>query len=248
MAARSRSRPLSIDKMLFYLEQVCSGLAHAHGCGVIHRDIKPQNLLLTADGQVVKIADFGVARFEATEGAITRVGTNIYSAPEHNPLVQTAQLDSGSLSSSSEHVTPAAAWLIRPAASDESAAAAPGSRITGNARVPRPPGWLISRRPGSGQRIAARIRAGLAFTGGLCDGPGFQGDAVRWRGSPFTRGCPRSGFRAGRMLSGPAAGTLRPPGLSPAEQRRPAADIWQAVPKEVTPCRTSREEQPGQTS
>ena len=28
----------------FYLEQVCSGLAHAHKCGVIHRDIKPQNL------------------------------------------------------------------------------------------------------------------------------------------------------------------------------------------------------------
>ena len=108
MATLSRSRPLSIDKMLFYLEQVCSGLAHAHGCGVIHRDIKPQNLLLTADRQVVKIADFGVARFEATEGAITRVGTNIYSAPEHNPLVQTAQLDTGSLSLSSEHVTPAA--------------------------------------------------------------------------------------------------------------------------------------------
>lgn len=137
-----------------------------------------------------------------------------------------------------------------PAASDESAAVAPGSRITGNARVRRPPGWLISRRPGSGQRIAARIRAGLAFTGGLCDGPGFQGDAVGGRGSPFTRGCPRSGFRAEWMLSGPAAGTstLRPPGLSPAEQRRPAADIWQAVPKEVTPCRTSREEQPGPIS
>jgi serine/threonine protein kinase len=108
MAALSRSRPLSIDKMLFYLEQVCSGLAHAHGCGVIHRDIKPQNLLLTADRQIVKIADFGVARLEATEGAITRVGTNIYSAPEHNPLVQTGQLDSGSLYPSSEQLTPAA--------------------------------------------------------------------------------------------------------------------------------------------
>ena len=83
--------------MLFYLEQVCSGLAHAHQSGVIHRDIKPQNLLLTADRQIVKIADFGVARFEATEGAITRVGTNIYAAPEHNPLVQTAQLDRGAL-------------------------------------------------------------------------------------------------------------------------------------------------------
>ena len=97
MMALSRHHPLSIEKTLFFLEQVCSGLAHAHQCGVIHRDIKPQNLLLTADRKIVKIADFGVARFEATEGAITRVGTNIYSAPEHNPVVQTSQLDSGSL-------------------------------------------------------------------------------------------------------------------------------------------------------
>jgi serine/threonine protein kinase len=64
---------------------------------VIHRDIKPQNLLLTSDRKTVKIADFGVARFEATEGAITRVGTNIYAAPEHNPLVQTGPLDTGAL-------------------------------------------------------------------------------------------------------------------------------------------------------
>ncbi len=48
---------------------------------MIHRDIKPQNLLLTADRETVKIADFGVARLEAAEGAITRVGTNIYAAP-----------------------------------------------------------------------------------------------------------------------------------------------------------------------
>ncbi|MGH9880296.1 MAG: protein kinase domain-containing protein, partial [Pyrinomonadaceae bacterium] len=108
MAALSRSRPQSIEKALFYLEQVCSGLAHAHKCGVIHRDIKPQNLLLTADRKIVKIADFGVARLEATEGAITRVGTNIYAAPEHNPLVHTAQLDSGTLVSSKEPLTPAA--------------------------------------------------------------------------------------------------------------------------------------------
>ena len=97
MLALSRNRPLTIEKTLYYLEQVCAGLAHAHRCGVIHRDIKPQNLLLTADHKTVKIADFGVARLEATEGAITRVGTNIYSAPEHNPLVHTAALDTGSL-------------------------------------------------------------------------------------------------------------------------------------------------------
>lgn len=107
MLALSKDHPLPIERALDYLEQVCSGLAHAHQCGVIHRDIKPQNLLLTADRKIVKIADFGVARLEASEGAITRVGTNIYSAPEHNPLVQTGRLDTASLISSNE-LTPAA--------------------------------------------------------------------------------------------------------------------------------------------
>lgn len=108
MSALTRNRPLTIERAVRYLEQVCSGLAHAHNCGVIHRDIKPQNLLLTADREIVKIADFGVARLDTTEGAITRVGTNIYSAPEHNPLVQTGQLDTSMLSASRDHLTPAA--------------------------------------------------------------------------------------------------------------------------------------------
>ena len=106
--ALTKTRPLSLQRALFYLEQVCSGLAHAHKCGVIHRDIKPQNLLLTEDKELVKIADFGVARIDATEGAITRVGTNIYSAPEHNPLMQTGQLDTGGLRLPHDHLTPAA--------------------------------------------------------------------------------------------------------------------------------------------
>lgn len=106
--AHTKTRPLSLKRALFYLEQVCSGLAHAHKCGVIHRDIKPQNLLLTADQQVVKIADFGVARIDAMDGAITRVGTNIYSAPEHNPLMQTGPLDTSGLRLPHNHLTPAA--------------------------------------------------------------------------------------------------------------------------------------------
>jgi serine/threonine protein kinase len=108
MAALSRHNPLPIERVLGYLEQVCSGLAHAHACGVIHRDIKPQNLLLTVDKQTVKIADFGVARLDANEGAITRVGTNMYSAPEHNPLMHTDQLDLAALLTSPQHLTPAA--------------------------------------------------------------------------------------------------------------------------------------------
>ncbi len=108
LAALCRRRPLRLDRALFYLQHVCSGLAHAHARGVIHRDIKPQNLLLTADQETVKIADFGVAKLEASDGAITRVGTNIYAAPEHNPLVRTGQLDSASLQIVQTHLTPAA--------------------------------------------------------------------------------------------------------------------------------------------
>lgn len=106
MAKLCHTQALSLERAVFYLQQVCAGLAHAHECGVIHRDIKPQNLLLTADGETVKIADFGVARLGTAEGAITRVGTNIYAPPEHSPLVQTAQLDTSALSSA--NLTPAA--------------------------------------------------------------------------------------------------------------------------------------------
>jgi serine/threonine protein kinase len=106
--ALTKTRPLSLQRALFYLEQVCSGLAHAHKCGVIHRDIKPQNLLLTADKEIVKIADFGVARIDAGDGAITRVGTRIYSAPEHNPEMFTGQLDTRGLRLPHDHLTPAA--------------------------------------------------------------------------------------------------------------------------------------------
>ena len=81
-----REKPLALKPALKYIEQTCAGLRHAHRNGVIHRDIKPQNLLLTKDRETVKIADFGVARLNTSDAPITRVGTNIYAAPEHSPL------------------------------------------------------------------------------------------------------------------------------------------------------------------
>jgi serine/threonine protein kinase len=108
MADMCRHSPLPIDRALFYLDQVSSGLQHAHDRGVIHRDIKPQNLLLTSDRQVVKIADFGVAKLEASEGGITRVGTDVYAAPEHHPLLHTGPLDPHASSAPARILTPAA--------------------------------------------------------------------------------------------------------------------------------------------
>ncbi len=87
LAKVCREKNLNLKQALFYLEQICAGLGHAHKNGIIHRDIKPQNLLLTEDRQTVKIADFGVARVSQSDSPITRVGTNMYAPPEHNPML-----------------------------------------------------------------------------------------------------------------------------------------------------------------
>ncbi len=86
LARACREKSLNLSKALFYIEQVCAGLGHAHKMGIIHRDIKPQNLLLTKDKQTVKIADFGVARMSQSDSPITRVGTNMFAPPEHSPM------------------------------------------------------------------------------------------------------------------------------------------------------------------
>jgi len=65
-------------------EEVCSGLAHAHGRGVVHRDIKPHNILLDQKGRA-KVSDFGIARaLDTTQATRTGayLGTALYSSPE----------------------------------------------------------------------------------------------------------------------------------------------------------------------
>jgi len=80
-----RDRPqLGVDETLSIVIQACHGLDYAHRQGIVHRDVKPGNLLRTPEG-IVKLADFGIAR--ATEqSSITQVGsvlgTAAYLSPE----------------------------------------------------------------------------------------------------------------------------------------------------------------------
>ena len=78
-----KSQPLA--SKLRIIEQVCNALAYAHRNDVIHRDVKPANVIVQSDG-VVKLLDFGIARQEKTESRLTRTGSVIgtlqYMAPE----------------------------------------------------------------------------------------------------------------------------------------------------------------------
>ncbi|HKD39331.1 MAG TPA: serine/threonine-protein kinase, partial [Myxococcaceae bacterium] len=75
---------LPIDEVLSYATQTAEGIAHAHRRGIIHRDIKTSNLMLTEEGRV-KITDFGVAKLSRFSGGTTPgslIGTVRYMSPE----------------------------------------------------------------------------------------------------------------------------------------------------------------------
>ena len=78
--------PLSRDAAIYVVEQVLTGLSHAHERGIVHRDIKPANILISRDG-AVKVSDFGIAQAAVTHPTAVRPnvtqGTPDWMSPEH---------------------------------------------------------------------------------------------------------------------------------------------------------------------
>jgi len=75
---------LSSGKTIFIAKQICEGLVEAHRLGVVHRDLKPQNIMIDKDGNT-RIMDFGIARSLKTKGitaAGVMIGTPEYMSPE----------------------------------------------------------------------------------------------------------------------------------------------------------------------
>ena len=79
-----REGPLPIEEAVEYATQIAEGLARAHEAGIVHRDVKPGNVMVTEE-DTVKIVDFGLARV-ADQSRLTepgrRIGTAVYMSPE----------------------------------------------------------------------------------------------------------------------------------------------------------------------
>src|SRR4029079_1736400 len=82
---------LPLESVVRVTRQICAGLGAAHKLGIVHRDIKPDNLMISADehgDHAVKVVDFGIARFAEMGGRVltTRhgfiLGTPAYMSPE----------------------------------------------------------------------------------------------------------------------------------------------------------------------
>ncbi|MCK4495298.1 MAG: protein kinase, partial [Candidatus Aminicenantes bacterium] len=79
-----RAAPLSTARTIAIAEQICNGLVEAHSIGVVHRDLKPNNIMIDDDGNAL-IMDFGIARSikaKGITGAGVMIGTPEYMSPE----------------------------------------------------------------------------------------------------------------------------------------------------------------------
>jgi eukaryotic-like serine/threonine-protein kinase len=151
----TRTGRMSPRRALELVIPVADGLAFAHEHGLVHRDVKPQNVLLSSEGEV-KVTDFGIARSLDVEHGVTQTGTVLgtseYLAPEQ-----------------------ASGEPVSPATDEYSLGVVLWELLTGEVpftgenfvavalrHVNEPPPRLLDRRPDLSPRLAAAVERALA--------------------------------------------------------------------------------------
>ena len=133
---------LRVDEARHILGQICDGVAAAHAAGVVHRDLKPGNILLDAERRV-KVIDFGLAKATFMAGMTATgliIGTPEYMAPEQvRGLAQDARTDVYALGALAYHV-----FVGRPPFAGETPIAIGFAHVT---EPPRPPRQLRADLP-----------------------------------------------------------------------------------------------------
>jgi eukaryotic-like serine/threonine-protein kinase len=150
-----RNGPLPVRRAIELTLEVAEGLAFAHAQGLVHRDVKPQNVLVTNDGEA-KVTDFGIARSLDVEHGMTQTGTVLgtsnYIAPEQA---------SGRRVDAHTDVYSLGAVLYELLTGE---VPFPGDNFVAVAmkHVYEPPPSLLERRPDAPLRLAAAVERALA--------------------------------------------------------------------------------------
>ncbi len=184
--------PMSVAHASYFVHQAALGLQHAHEQGMVHRDIKPGNLMLTRKGDksVVKVLDFGLAkatRESPLEGGLTQegqmLGTPDFIAPEQIRDAQSAgiQADIYSLGCTLYYLLTG------------------GPPFRGRKPLRLAPGALLDGRPAA--------EPGAARSAGRARGPGRQDDGER-PGPPVSE--PRRSRRGIKPFFRKAGATSKP--------------------------------------
>jgi predicted Ser/Thr protein kinase len=160
--------PLPIERAIEIVVELCAALAHAHDAGVVHRDIKPDNVLVTGEGRV-KLTDFGIARLVAQPSDVTRasrvLGTPAYMAPEvHTGVQPDPRTDVYSLGVMLHEMTTGRSSLVAPALLPASLAAVIRRATSADA----------AQRTPTVRKLSAELSGVVLGTGDADDLPGEE--------------------------------------------------------------------------
>jgi serine/threonine-protein kinase len=169
--------------------RVAAALAHAHRCGIVHRDVKPDNILIDWPGNTVKLADFGIASlgdsFRTQTGVV--LGTPYYMSPEQlcggvidarTDLYALGVVLFETLCGQRPHAATSLGALLRQVASHD-APRLSHVRPAIPAAVSKLVGTLLSRQPGRRPTAADSVSSDLDSLATNCpepdDGPKSRG-------------------------------------------------------------------------